>query len=111
MFLLNKRSMLLTYQATSNHNQLTIYLRVYGLILSGLRLGMVFTLTNGLHLMTKFYSIAMIFTMFFVGVCGLAFIYGVATRDWRLMIDASQLAFVCAAIGLPTALVTKLIDF
>ena len=84
---------------------------MYGLIPSSLRHWMVITLTNGLHLMTKFYSIAMIFTMFFVGVCGLAFIYGVATVDWRLMIDASQLAFMCSAIGLPTALVTKLIDF
>ncbi len=61
--------------------------------------------------MPKYYSIAMIFTMFFVGVCGLALIYGAATMDWMLMIDASQLAFLCAAIGLPTALVTKLIDF
>ena len=90
---------------------MTIYLRVYGLILSSLRLEMVITLTNGIHLMPKYYSIAMIFTMFFVGVCGLAFIYGAATMDWMLMIDASQLAFMCSAIGLPTALVTKLIDF
>ena len=38
---------------------MTIYLRVYGLIPSSLRHETVITLTNGIHLMPKYYSIAM----------------------------------------------------